>query len=60
MRGCACIYLQANQQAGTLLKDMDFFGLPHVLTSFGQSEAVLLILMRFVEAAAALGDTFFR
>ena len=52
--------LQAVQQAETLLKAMDFVGLPHVLASFGQSEAVLLILMRFVEAAAALGDAFFR
>ena len=58
MQRFACL-MQDTQQAEELLSRMNFFKLPHVLASFGQSEAVLLIMMRFVEAAA-FGEAFFR
>ena len=51
---------QGSQKAAALLDQMNFFALPQILLSFGQAEAVVLIMMRFVEAAAAVGEPFFR
>lgn len=52
--------MQSRQQAQTLLDNMHFFSLSHTLLSYGQGEAVVMVMMRFVEAAAALGEPFFR
>ena len=55
--GCA---LQSSQLAQMLLDNMRFFSLAHTLLAYGQGEAVVMVMMRFVEAAAAMGDAFFR
>ena len=52
--------MQSSQQAQSLLDNMGFFSLSHTLLLYGQGEAVVMVMMRFVEAAAALGDAFFR
>ena len=43
-----------------LLDNMRFFSVSHTLLAYGQGEALVLVMMRFIEAAAALGDSFFR
>ncbi len=66
---CICLLLlccknavcaQGCQRAKSLLDGMDFFALPQTLVKFGRAEAVVLILMRYVDAAAAFGEQFFR
>lgn len=52
--------LQSSQRAQTLLENMHFFSVAHTLLAYGQGEAVVTVMMRFVEAAAALGEPFFR
>lgn len=52
--------MQSSHQAQTLLDTMGFFFLSHTLLLYGQGEAVVMLMMRFVEAAAALGEPFFR
>lgn len=47
-------------QAAALLKDIDFFSLPLTLLDAAQAEAVVQAMMRFLDAAAALGDDFLR
>jgi len=39
---------------------MDFFALPQTLLKFAQAEAEVLIMMRYVDAAAAFGEQFSR
>ena len=39
---------------------MNFFALPQTLVKFAQAEAVVLIMMRYVDAAAAFVEQFFR
>lgn len=51
---------QSSHQAQTLLDHVGFFPLSHTLLLYGQGEAVVMVMMRFVEAAAALGEPFFR
>ena len=43
-----------------LLDNMHFFSVSHTLLAYGQGEAVVMVMMRFVEAAAILGEAFFR
>ena len=43
-----------------LLDNMHFFPESQTLLAYGQGEAVVMVMMRFVEAAAALGEAFFR
>lgn len=43
-----------------MLKDIDFFSLPQTLVDAAQPEAVVQVMMRFIDAAAALGDDFIR
>lgn len=47
-------------QAAALLNDIDFFSLPQSLVDAAQAEAVVQIMLRFLDAAAALGDGFLR
>lgn len=51
---------QGCQRAKTLLDGMNFFALSPTLVKFAQAEAVVLIVMRYVDAAAAFGEQFFR
>ncbi|DBA95921.1 TPA: hypothetical protein ACH3X1_001448 [Trebouxia sp. C0004] len=51
---------QGRQHAKSLLDGMDFFALPQTLVKFAQAEAVVLIMLRYVDAAAAFGERFFR
>lgn len=43
-----------------LLDNMHFFSVSHTLLAYEQGEAVVMVMMRFVEAAAILGEGFFR
>ena len=52
--------LQGSQRAEVLLDSMHFFALPQTLLSFAQGEAVVLVMMRFVEAVTAFGEPAFR
>lgn len=47
-------------QAAALLKDIDFFSLPQTLLDAAHAESVVQAMMRFLDAAAALGDDFLR
>ncbi|KAL0036203.1 hypothetical protein WJX79_007899 [Trebouxia sp. C0005] len=51
---------QGRQRAKSLLDGMDFFALPQTLVKFAQAEAVVLVMMRYVDATAAFGEQFFR
>lgn len=53
-------YVQSCERAQMLLDNMHFFSVAHTLLAYGQGEAVVTVMMRFVEAAAALGEPFFR
>ena len=52
--------LQGGQRAQALLDDMRIHSLSSTLLSYGQGEAVVTVMMRFLEAAAAFGEPFFR
>ena len=52
--------VQSNERAQMLLDNMHFFSVSHTLLAYGQGEAVVMVMMRFVEAAAILGEAFFR
>lgn len=47
-------------QAATFLQSCSFFTLVQGLQELGQAEAAVYIMLRFADAAGALGDHFFR
>lgn len=53
-------YVQSSERAQMLLDNMHFFSVAHTLLAYGQGEAVVTVMIRLVEAAAALGEPFFR